>query len=193
MGPNVAGTEYKCDHCLTWNYKKKQGGFALNRTGSVLEHTPHCVAGQQVSHTELLHDTAFVKHTLNELTTTGKKAAKSALGHGGRLDGCISSRTAKRASNDVQHFHDKDYDEDWSKLGPWGEEYERLNRTPGQSRFDMKTDEQNRSVIKCLGPRALVKGLWCVEPLGPCLGPCALVVYCAYVGAHDDHIVCSQV
>ena len=24
MGPDVAGTQYKCDHCLTWNWTKKK-------------------------------------------------------------------------------------------------------------------------------------------------------------------------
>ena len=147
MGPDVAGIEYKCSHCLVWNWRKKEGAYNLNRKQSVLEHAPHCVAGQKVCRTELLHDTAFVKHTLTAVETTGTKAAKTALGHGGRLDGCVSTRTAKRASNDVKRHHDKDYDEDWSKIRPWGAEYERLNNTPAHSRFDMKTDEQNRLVL----------------------------------------------
>ena len=171
MGPqNVEGPAYKCDHCLTWSFRKKRGGFILNRAESVLEHAPHCVAGQHVSRAELLHDVNFVKHTLNETQTTGKQAAKTALGRGGRLDGSVSSRTAKRASNDVKRYHDKDYDEDWSKIRPWGEEYEHLNSTPAKSRFDMQTDDQNRSVLKYLGPRVLVKGLWSAGPwarLGP--------------------------
>ena len=167
---NAEGPAYKCDHCLTWSFRKKRGGFILNRAESVLEHAPHCVAGQHVSRAELLHDVNFVKHTLNETQTTGKQAAKTALGRGGRLDGSVSSRTAKRASNDVKRYHDKDYDEDWSKIRPWGEEYERLNSTPAKSRFDMQTDDQNRSVLKYLGPRVLVKGLWSAGPwarLGP--------------------------
>ena len=130
MGPDVAGTEYKCSHCLVWNWRKKEGGYKLNRDQSVLEHAPHCVAGQKVCRTELVHDTAFVKHTLTAVATTGTKAAKTALGHGGRLDGSVSTRTAKRASNDVKRHHDKDYDEDWSKIRPWGADYERLNSTP---------------------------------------------------------------
>ena len=110
-----------------------------------------------------------------------KQAAKTATGRGGRLDGSVKSRTAKRASNDVKRYHDKDYAEDWSKLGPWGEEYERLNRQPARSRFDILTDEENRSVIK---PR---------RPLGP-KAPRALVLYCTYyVWAHDDYLVRSQV
>ena len=44
MGPNVDGTQYKCDHCLVWNYRKGRDGFVLNQAQSVLEHTPHCVA-----------------------------------------------------------------------------------------------------------------------------------------------------
>ena len=96
MGPAVEGTEYNCNHCLVWNKKKKDGGrFHLKKKESVLEHSPTCVAGQKVTHTELKHDTGFVKHSLNVLNTTGKKAAKSALGHGGRLDGSVSSRTTR--------------------------------------------------------------------------------------------------
>ena len=81
-------------------------------------------------------------------------------------------------------FHDKDYDEDWSKLGPWGEDYERLNNAPGPSRFDMMIDDQNRSVIKSLGPW----GLLSVGPKGPLLS-CPL----EYGWAHDDSLVRSQV
>ena len=152
MGPDVDG--YKCDHCLTWNWTKKNMGgcFKLNKETSVLEHSPRCVTTQQVSRTELLHDADFVKHALNKLDSTGAQAAKIAVGRGGRLDGSVSSRTAKRASNDVKRFHDKDYQEDWSKLGPWGEDYERLNNAPGASRFDMMVDDQNRSVIGPKGP-----------------------------------------
>ena len=150
MGPAVAGggEEFKCPHCLVWNYTKKigGGGFKLNQADSVLGHAPHCVAPQRVTRAELLHDAAFVKHAINKLDSTGKEAAKTAVGRGGRLDGSVKSRTAKRASNDVKRFHDKDYEEDWSKIRPWGEEYERLNNGPGRSRFDMMVDEENRSV-----------------------------------------------
>ena len=37
MGPDVAGTQYKCDHCLTWNWTKKKTVYKLNDS-SVLEH-----------------------------------------------------------------------------------------------------------------------------------------------------------
>ena len=121
------------------------GGFKLNED-SVLEHAPHCVAPQRVTRTELVHDAAFVKHVINKLDSTGKQAVKTAVGRGGRLDGSVKSHTAKRASNDVKRFHDKDYDEDWSKIRPWGTEYERLNNGPDKSRFDMMVDDQNRSV-----------------------------------------------
>jgi len=196
MGPNVEGTEYKCNHCLVWNYTKKRDGFKLHRAQSVLEHHPHCVATQKVSRTELVHDTGFVKHSLNEANSTGKQAAKSALGRGGRLDGSINSRTAKRASNDVKRFHDKDYDEDWSKLRPWGAEYERLNNNPAQSRFDMKTDEQNRSVTKrAHGPWGGGQGLWDPGPKGPgahltiwALGPKT-----SFILPLGPHLVRSQV
>ena len=67
--------------------------YKLNDS-SVLEHSPHCVATQQVTRTELLHDVVFVKHSLNKLTSSGKEAAKTAVGRGGRLDGSVvSSRT----------------------------------------------------------------------------------------------------
>ena len=149
MGPAVAGGEqFTCPHCLVWNWTTKMGGgFKLNKDNSVLEHAPHCVATQRVTRTELVHDAAFVKHAINKLDSTGKQAAKTAVGRGGRLDGSVKSRTAKRVSNDVKRFHDKDYDEDcWSKIRPWGTEYERLNNGPGKSRFDMMVDDQNRSV-----------------------------------------------
>ena len=149
MGPAVTGDEqFTCPHCLVWNYTKKvaAGGFKLNQAKSVLEHAPHCVAPQHVTRAELVHDAAFVKHAINKLDSTGKEAAKTAVGRGGRLDGSVHSRTAKRASNDVKRFHDKDYEEDWSKIRPWGAEYERLNRTPGASRFAMMVDDQNRCV-----------------------------------------------
>ena len=157
MGPPVAGgAQFTCPHCLVWNWTKKVGGggFKLNQAQSVLEHAPHCVATQQVTRAELVHDAEFVKHALNKIDSTGKQAAKTAVGRGGRLDGSVESRTAKRASNDVKRFHDKDYEEDWSKIRPWGAEYERLNNAPGPSRFDMMVDDQNRSVIKSLGPWA---------------------------------------
>ena len=155
MGPAVAGAEqFTCPHCLVWNFTKKigGGGYKLNQAQSVLEHAPHCVATQKVTRAELKHDAAFVKHAINNLDSTGKQAAKTAVGRGGRLDGSVKSRTAKRASNDLKRYHDKDYEEDWSKIRPWGAEYERLNRAPGMSRFDMKVDDQNRSVIKPMGP-----------------------------------------
>ena len=99
-------------------------------------------------------------HHGDVLDATGKQAAKTAVGRGGRLDGSVKSRTAKRASNDVKRFHDKDYDEDWSKLKPWGDDYERLNRAPAMSRFDIKLDDQRRSVShKSLGPMYVASGL----------------------------------
>ena len=104
MGPDVAGTEYKCEHCLTWKFSSKSGGYNLNKNESILEHAPHCVAKQHVTRAELVHDAAFVKHSLNKLDSTGKQAAKTATGRGGRLDGSVKSRTAKRASNDVKRI-----------------------------------------------------------------------------------------
>ena len=43
-----------------------------------------------------------------------------AIGSGNRLDGSVSKRVVKDEFNDVKRYHDKDYVEDWSKLGQWG-------------------------------------------------------------------------
>ena len=147
MGPDAGGVVTPpCPHCLYWG-KRKDGRFALQLARSTLTHAPQCVAIQKVSRTELVHDRSFVKHSLCQVNVTGKTASKSVLGTGGRLDGSVHERTAKRASNDVKAYHDKDYDEDWSKIKPWGDEYERLNNN---SRFDIKITQDNRSVI--IGP-----------------------------------------
>ena len=102
---------------------------------------------------EFLHDVKFVKHVISGLDSTDNQAEKTTVGRDGRLDGSVQSVTVKRASNDVKRFHDKDYDEDWSKIRTWGTEYERLNSVPDKSRFDMLVDDENRSVF--------------YEPLGP--------------------------
>ena len=43
------------------------------------------------------------------------------------MDGSVNIRTTKRVSNDVKRYHDKDYEEGWSKLREWGREYEQKN------------------------------------------------------------------
>ena len=64
---------------------------------------------------ELLHDAVFVKHAISGLDSTGKKAAKTAVGRGDRLTDSVQSHTVKRTNNNVKRFNDKDYEEDWSK------------------------------------------------------------------------------
>ena len=154
MGPNEADAPPKCDYCLYWG-KKKDGSFHLNRQKSTLKHVPMCVAPQKVTRTELLADPKFVRHSMQHDLVSGKIAAKNALGEGGRLDGSVHKRTAKRASNDVKRYHDKDYDEDWSKLRQWGREYERKNNN---SRFLLQINEETSRLM--LGPWAHVA---CVE------------------------------
>ena len=164
MGP---GATSECKHCLIWN-KRKDGFFHLNPE-SILEHAPMCVSSQRVSRCELVHDPQFVRHCFSETNVTGSNSAKNALGVDGRMDGSINSRTAKRASNDVKRFHDKDYEEDWSKLRQWGAEYERKNQ---RSRFQLKINEDTgRSVF---GPWAQTSPFNCW----------ALICYHLFVPSH---------
>ena len=48
-------------------------------------------------------------------------------GPSGRMDGSVDPKTARRAKNDIMCYHDKDYDQDWSKLEGWKCEYEAKN------------------------------------------------------------------
>ena len=67
-----------------------------------MAHSPFCSAEQKATRMELLHDKKFVKHVKIETGCTGSSAAKQAIGgDSGRLDGCVSSVTARRAANDM--------------------------------------------------------------------------------------------
>ena len=39
----------------------------------------------------------------------------------------LNLHTVKRTSSDVKRNHDKDYDDDWSKLRKWDRKYEQKN------------------------------------------------------------------
>ena len=142
MGPDELHPSQKCDYCLYWS-KRKDGMFQLQPERSVMQHSPMCPSPQKVTRDELVHDPKFVRHSLSHVNVTGENAAKNATASGGRMDGSVSKRTAKRASNDVKRYHDKDYDEDWSKLRQWGREYETKNRN---SRFRLQI---NRETNRC--------------------------------------------
>ena len=115
-----------CPHVLVWNKRQKDGGaWVLNEKTSVFSHTPMCSSQQNVTRMELVFDNEFVRHVRAAPRSTGTSEIKEALGGAaGRLDGSINNRTARRAKNDVMKFHDKDYDDDWSKLEGWKREYE---------------------------------------------------------------------
>ena len=49
------------------------------------------------------------------------------MSHGDRMEGSVNIRTVKRVSNDMKRYHDKDYEEDWSKLRD--REYEQKNHS----------------------------------------------------------------
>ena len=144
MGPEPLHPSQQCKYCLYWS-RNKDKTWALRPEKSVMEHSSMCPAPQRVTRDELIHDSKFVQHTLNHLNVTGKTAADAATSSGGRLDGSVSKRTAKRASNDVKRFHDKDYKEDWSKLRQWGREYEQKNRN---SRFRLQINEDTNRCVK---------------------------------------------
>ena len=59
----------------------------------------------------------------------------------GRMSGSVKDFTARRARNTINHFNDKDYDDDWSKLNEWGQKFMELNP---QCLFDLEKDEENR-------------------------------------------------
>ena len=75
-----------------------------------------------------------------ERNTSGRKAILNALGHMGRIDGCVKYHTARRAQNNAKRWHLKDYDDDWCKLQGWGAQYMRSNP---ESRFDIRTDPED--------------------------------------------------
>ena len=90
-----------------------------------------------------MNDSAFIKHVMVDNKCTGKNAQTTALGHDGRMDGSVSEKTARRARNDINHFADKDYDEDWSKLKSWGADFMRMNP---DSIVHIEPDEDGRCV-----------------------------------------------
>ena len=128
-----------CNYCLHWTLKKP--GWSLNVDKSTLEHAPLCCSGQTVNQFQLTQDPEFVKHCTIEKYASGKAAADNALGgKRGRLDGSVQPYTARRARLSIQHFNDKDYNDDWHKMAAWGAEWERINP---QSRFVVEKDEEN--------------------------------------------------
>ncbi len=137
---NEGGDLAPCAYVLHWT--KKQEMWHLHPKKSDPKHAPFCGSLQHVTKFQLTHDPAFVKTVSIDKTSTGKGAAKQALGgKRQRLAGSVKSHTARRARNDINRFSTKDYNEDWSKLGQWGVEWMRLN--PG-SRFELLTDEEER-------------------------------------------------
>ena len=125
LGQMDEGPRPKCPHVMVWN--KKKGNWVLNQKQSHLGHVPFCHSGQHVSAEQLVHDPKFVKHVQTEKKCTGPTAYKNALGHMGRLDGCMSVQTARRARNKINHFTDQDYDDDWCKLKGWARDFEAKN------------------------------------------------------------------
>ena len=79
---------------------------------SVLEHTTMCLAPQQLTRDELVHDTKFVHHFLCHVNVTGENVIRTVTVSDGRMKRSVSKRTSKRVFNDVKHYHDKNYDED---------------------------------------------------------------------------------
>ena len=154
-----------CPHMLYWKRgKKSAGAWVLDEGKSHLGHTPFCGAIQQATRMELVNDPTFVKHVTVEKKVTGPSAAKNAIGgKSGRMDGSVTSRTARRAANDVMRYHDKDYKDDWSKLEGWKREYERKNP---QSRCVFQDNPLSRG-IKMYGPIVIDVSCVCVwAPVG---------------------------
>ena len=144
MVPDELHESQKCKYCLMWRRPNTGSMYELDKDASVMQHSPMCPAPQKVTRDELIHDSKFVHHSLSHANVTGKNAQENATSHGGRMDGSVNERTAKRASNDVKRYHDKDYDEDWSKLRQWGREYEQKNHN---SRFRLQINaDTNRCV-----------------------------------------------
>ena len=135
--------QQNCEHKLLWT-KNRQGDWKLNMEKSILQHIPFCNSGQIVTKFELVHDPEFVRSQVLGKLSTGKAAASLALGHSGRMAGGVRVHTARRARNTLKHYNAVDYDDDWSKLNQWGQEYMKMNP---QSRFHLEKDEENRLVI----------------------------------------------
>ena len=97
---------------------------------------------------ELVYDSKFVKYTLGHVNVTSKNTVIIVIDSGNRLDGSVVKRIAKRESNVVKRYHDKDDSEDWSKLGQWGAEYEAKNVN---SRFHIQVNPDTRRLFISLG------------------------------------------
>ena len=136
-----------CPHLLIWT-KDRTGTWTLRLDQSHLAHAPFCNSGQYVTTFELVRDSEFVKSQKLGKLSTGKEAAKLALGFHGRIDGSVSEHTARRARNAIKHYDAKDYADDWCKLNEWGQKFMALNP---DSRFHLH-DEDGRLVGLFVGP-----------------------------------------
>ena len=103
-----ASTGTFCPHVIQWS--KKKGSWHLDMVKSHLAHAPFCWSEQCVTQFELTHCPVFIKHAMIERNTSGRKAILNALGHMGRIDGCVKYHTARRAQNNAKRWHLKDYD-----------------------------------------------------------------------------------
>ena len=135
-----------CQYRLHWVKNKKTSCWELNTNKSHLMHMPFCIAVQRVTKFELVNDPEFVKHAkLAKKNVTGKTSAHEALGGSScRVDGSVTSYTAKRAVNDIKHVWKHDYKEDWHKLKSWGREYERKNPN---GKFHLELDSEGRCAM----------------------------------------------
>ena len=151
-----------CPHKLYWKKNKGSGEqWVLDTAKSHLGHAPFCNSVQKATRMELVNDEKFINHVHTTKKVTGASAANSSLGGtSGRMDGSVTSRTARRAANDVMKYHDKDYKEDWSKLAGWKREYESKNP---QSRCVFQ-DNPVSAVTKMYGPSSFLTCVyWCVN------------------------------
>ena len=145
----------------------------MNQEKSITHHRPFCNSGQFVTKFELLRDPEFVKAQKLGKLSTGKEAAKLALGIAGRMSGSIKEHTARRARNTLKHFDLNDYDDDWSKLNEWGHKYMEMNP---ESRFHLEPDDSNGLVLGpyCLWAQVNVLGPYCLWAQVNVLGPYCL-------------------
>ena len=128
-----------CNYLLHWT--KRKTGWHLNAEKSTLDHVPFCLSGERVTTFQLAADPEFVKHCTIEKHSTGKGAAKHALGgKRARIAGSVTDHTARRARLSIQRFNNKDYNDDWCKLAKWGRDWEHLNP---RSRCIIKKDHDN--------------------------------------------------
>ena len=140
----VLGSRIDCSPHEYKRMKKSHGGKAwrLDLRNSQWTHDTWCTSKQNVRVTELTTDPTFVEHMTTFGTgTTGKRAAQSCIGRGGRIAGGVSTKNAKRAQNTVLNQFNTEYDDDWCKIAGWGREFVRSN--PG-SLFHVGKDDNNR-------------------------------------------------